>query len=84
MEPRIGDSGSIDLDGKQVDCEAIENATVNGIMNNGEVPPKLTPEQERKVYHKVDMRLMPILTLMYLASFLDRGMSRLHRVSSVL
>ncbi|KAJ3536287.1 hypothetical protein NM688_g6858 [Phlebia brevispora] len=36
-------------------------------------PPKLTPEQEKKLYRKVDLWLMPILTLMYLASFLDRG-----------
>ncbi|CAL1714050.1 unnamed protein product [Somion occarium] len=36
-------------------------------------PPKLTPEQEKKLWRKIDMRLMPILTLMYLFSFLDRG-----------
>lgn len=37
-------------------------------------PPKFTAEQERKLYRKIDLWLMPILTLMYLASFLDRGM----------
>lgn len=36
-------------------------------------PPQLTPEQEKKLWRKIDMRLMPILTLMYLFSFLDRG-----------
>ncbi|KAI0649688.1 MFS general substrate transporter [Trametes meyenii] len=36
-------------------------------------PPDLTPEQEKALYRKIDMRLMPILTLMYLCSFLDRG-----------
>ncbi|TCD71732.1 hypothetical protein EIP91_005498 [Steccherinum ochraceum] len=36
-------------------------------------PPTLTPEEEARVWRKVDMKLMPILTLMYLASFLDRG-----------
>lgn len=36
-------------------------------------PPKLTPEEEKKLYRKIDWRLMPILTLMYLCSFLDRG-----------
>ncbi|CAL1715339.1 unnamed protein product [Somion occarium] len=36
-------------------------------------PPKLTPEQERKLYRKIDLRIMPIVTLMYLFSFLDRG-----------
>ncbi|KAG0702234.1 MFS general substrate transporter [Suillus ampliporus] len=35
--------------------------------------PMLTPEQERKLWRKIDLRLMPILSLMYLFSFLDRG-----------
>jgi hypothetical protein len=43
-------------------------------------PPKLTAEEERKLYRKIDWWLMPILTLMYLASFLDRGQS--HNSSS--
>ena len=36
-------------------------------------PPTLTPEQERALYRKIDLRLMPILASMYLLSFLDRG-----------
>jgi len=36
-------------------------------------PPILTPEQEKKLWRKIDLRLMPILTAMYLFSFLDRG-----------
>ncbi|KAF9523178.1 MFS general substrate transporter [Crepidotus variabilis] len=36
-------------------------------------PPQLTAEQEQKLYRKIDLRLMPILSLMYLFSFLDRG-----------
>ncbi|KAI0055359.1 MFS general substrate transporter [Artomyces pyxidatus] len=36
-------------------------------------PPVLTKEQEKQLYRKLDMRLMPILALMYLLSFLDRG-----------
>ncbi|KAF8328323.1 MFS general substrate transporter [Amanita rubescens] len=36
-------------------------------------PPDLTPEQERKLWRKIDRRLIPILSLMYLMSFLDRG-----------
>jgi hypothetical protein len=35
--------------------------------------PTLTPEQESKLWRKIDLRLMPILSLMYLFSFLDRG-----------
>ncbi|KAF8884550.1 MFS general substrate transporter [Gymnopilus junonius] len=36
-------------------------------------PPSLTEEEERKLWRKVDLRLMPILSLMYLLSFMDRG-----------
>ncbi|OCH85119.1 MFS general substrate transporter [Obba rivulosa] len=36
-------------------------------------PPVLTPEEERALWQKVDMRIMPIVTIMYLCSFLDRG-----------
>ncbi|KIM80617.1 hypothetical protein PILCRDRAFT_789396 [Piloderma croceum F 1598] len=41
-------------------------------------PPQLTAEQEKKLWRKIDMRLMPILSLMYLTSFLDRGNAKLH------
>lgn len=36
-------------------------------------PPTLSLEQEKALYRKIDLRLMPILSLMYLCSFLDRG-----------
>ncbi|KAJ6521968.1 MFS general substrate transporter [Mycena vulgaris] len=36
-------------------------------------PPTLSTEEERILWRKVDFRLMPILSLMYLLSFLDRG-----------
>ena len=38
-------------------------------------PPQLTKAQEKALYRKIDRRLMPILALMYLMSFLDRGVS---------
>ena len=37
-------------------------------------PPLLTKMQEKTLYRKVDLHLIPILALMYLMSFLDRGM----------
>ena len=36
--------------------------------------PTLTPEEEARVWRKTDIRLMPVLALLYLFSFLDRGM----------
>ncbi|KAF9254192.1 hypothetical protein L218DRAFT_798376, partial [Marasmius fiardii PR-910] len=35
-------------------------------------PPKLTEAEERKLWRKIDRKLMPILCLMYLFSFMDR------------
>ncbi len=36
-------------------------------------PPTLTLEEEKKIYRKIDLRIMPILVLVYLCAFLDRG-----------
>jgi hypothetical protein len=66
---------------RQVPEEAIETVSSAGSMHDVDFggdsklpsPPKLTPEQEKRLYRKVDLWLMPILTLMYLFSFLDRG-----------
>ena len=35
-------------------------------------PLVLTPAEEKRLYRKIDWRLMPILTLLQLSSFLDR------------
>ncbi|KAF9234658.1 MFS general substrate transporter [Melanogaster broomeanus] len=39
--------------------------------------PALTAEQEVKLWRRIDLRLMPIITLMYLLSFMDRGNAKL-------
>ncbi|KAG1735896.1 MFS general substrate transporter [Suillus paluster] len=59
---------SISSEHKQHDEERLENSDLS--LQN---VPTLTPEQERKLWRKIDLRLMPILSLMYLLSFLDRG-----------
>ena len=41
--------------------------------NERPLPPTLTPEQERKLWSTIDRRLLPILTLLYICSFLDRS-----------
>ncbi|TFK86321.1 MFS general substrate transporter [Polyporus arcularius HHB13444] len=43
-----------------------EDATV-------EYSTSLSPGEQRRLWRKIDMRLMPILTVMYLCSFVDRG-----------
>lgn len=47
-------------------------------------PPKLSPEEEKRLWRRIDLRLMPILAVMYLMSFLDRGMHNLIIVESLL
>ncbi|KAL5514524.1 hypothetical protein ACEPAG_1840 [Sanghuangporus baumii] len=40
-------------------------------------PPELSPEEVKRLYRKIDLRILPILSLMYLCSFLDRGNAKL-------
>ncbi|KIO01606.1 hypothetical protein M404DRAFT_149962 [Pisolithus tinctorius Marx 270] len=51
-----------------------------GLVSSPDVPTvrqpvqvSLDPEQERKLWRKIDLHLMPIISLMYLFSFMDRG-----------
>ncbi|KAI0649776.1 MFS general substrate transporter [Trametes meyenii] len=36
-------------------------------------PPILTADEERRLWRKIDVRLIPIATLLYLVSYVDRG-----------
>ncbi|KAI5990303.1 MFS general substrate transporter [Pisolithus orientalis] len=55
-----------------------------GLISSPDVPTvrqsvqvSLDPEQERKLWRKIDLHLMPIISLMYLFSFMDRGNAKL-------
>jgi len=37
-------------------------------------PPSLTPEEERKLWLKLDVRLLPIVGLLFLMSYMDKCM----------
>lgn len=53
----------------------------NGLQEHDEAsapPVVLTPEQEKALWRKIDLRLMPMLSIMYLMSFLDRGAFSAH------
>ncbi|KAH9919552.1 MFS general substrate transporter [Fomitopsis serialis] len=60
---------------KKHDIDIIDSASSRTPEGAAEVvhPPSLTPEQEAKLWRKVDWHILPILTIMYLCSFLDRG-----------
>ncbi|KAF8625350.1 hypothetical protein AX15_005428 [Amanita polypyramis BW_CC] len=47
-------------------------------------PPILSPAQEGRLWRKIDARLIPILALMYLASFLDRCNARIEGLETQL
>ncbi|KAJ6629535.1 MFS general substrate transporter [Mycena sp. CBHHK59/15] len=63
-----GDSGSYDFGGE----------------SSLPPPPTLTSEEERRLWRRIDLRLVPILSLMYLLSFLDRGNARLQGLETQL
>ncbi len=78
-QANISDGASLD-EKKEPEAHIVETVSSSSIHDFGgdsklPPPPKFTPEQEKKLYRKIDLWLMPILTLMYLASFLDRGAS---------
>ncbi|KAJ3848511.1 hypothetical protein EV368DRAFT_86536 [Lentinula lateritia] len=55
--------------------EHLENASEYDFGAESQLlrPPVLSEEDERKLWRKIDLRLMPILCVMYLMSFTDRG-----------
>ncbi|KAH7921931.1 MFS general substrate transporter [Leucogyrophana mollusca] len=57
---------------------------LNGSYDAPPLPIIFTPEEERRIWRKVDIRLMPILSLMYLLSFLDRGNAKLEGLTAQL
>ena len=50
---------------------------VLGLSYSGEeglpAPPVLTPEEEERLWRKIDWHILPIITVMYLCSFVDRS-----------
>ncbi|KAJ3769806.1 MFS general substrate transporter [Lentinula raphanica] len=55
--------------------EQLEDASEYDFGGESQLPPPpiLSEEEERKLWRKIDLRLMPILCVMYLMSFMDRG-----------
>ncbi|KAI0816935.1 MFS general substrate transporter [Trametes gibbosa] len=45
------------------------------------IVPNLTEEEERRLWRKVDLRLLPILTIMYLVASIDRSNIGMHPLS---
>ncbi|KDQ21835.1 hypothetical protein BOTBODRAFT_99811 [Botryobasidium botryosum FD-172 SS1] len=71
---------------KGAETTFFEAVPASVLKNPNDAPPPLalTPEQDRALYRKIDIRLMPILSLMYLLSFMDRGNARLQGLETQL
>lgn len=54
-----------------VDPVAVEDVSYH--PSSDDCSPILTAEEEKRLWRKVDMRLIPISVLLYLMSYLDRG-----------
>ncbi|KDQ27206.1 hypothetical protein PLEOSDRAFT_1113357 [Pleurotus ostreatus PC15] len=61
------------MDEKTIEIHEKENHLSSRPSSPPLTPPTLTEAQQKKLWRKIDARLMPILCLMYLFSFLDRG-----------
>ncbi|KAJ4484472.1 hypothetical protein C8R41DRAFT_921734 [Lentinula lateritia] len=63
------------LQNEKASGEHLENASEYDFGGESQLlrPPVLSEEDERKLWRKIDLRLMPILCVMYLMSFMDRG-----------
>ncbi|KAJ3826108.1 MFS general substrate transporter [Lentinula raphanica] len=66
--------------------EQLEDASEYDFGGESQLPPPpiLSEEEERKLWRKIDLRLMPILCVMYLMSFMDRGNARLQGLETQL
>ena len=63
---------------KEKDSEKPPSDITSDVVNFGgedglPPPPQLTQAEEKKLWRKVDLKLLPVLALMYLLSFIDRG-----------
>ncbi|KDE06251.1 hypothetical protein MVLG_03410 [Microbotryum lychnidis-dioicae p1A1 Lamole] len=65
-----------DLSGQSTASEHAGEGSYSNTHNGEEIvkPSRMfTPEEEAKIWRKVDLRLLPYLALLYLLSFMDRG-----------
>lgn len=65
---------SSEISGKY-EVQEIECSESIDIEVSTSAPPvlMLAPAEEDKLYRKIDLRIMPMLVIMYTCSFLDRG-----------
>ncbi|KAI0356821.1 MFS general substrate transporter [Trametes cingulata] len=65
----------------------VETSSKDAADSQSEGVPTLTPSEERQMWRKVDMRLIPLVTIMYLVAFVDKtniGNAKLQGLTSQL
>lgn len=50
----------------------VEKGLSGAVNDQGRHPDELSPEEHKKVFRKIDIRLMPMLMVLYLIANLDR------------
>ena len=66
----------MEVDQREVESKVApmdEPATLDYFEGGRAEPPMLSPEDERRLWRKVDVRLVPIIILLYVCSFLDKS-----------
>lgn len=64
---------SVDIETNQGSPVNSEDALTYGSEHETVPPSILSPAEQRALWRKIDLRFMPIVTMMYLCSFLDRS-----------
>ncbi len=63
--------GAVEAMEEKVSSEATE--VTQPVGDELSAPPTLTAEEERRLWRKIDLRLLPILIIMYLVASIDRS-----------
>ena len=61
-------------DGTFVQSDDVSTGQAKNMHSEPLGPPPLSAEQQRKLWRKIDMRIVPMLSALYLCCYLDRGM----------
>ena len=80
----IGDKGSIHIveEVSSTRVDFFEEKTYTS--RHTEPPALLSIEEEKRIYRKIDLRLVPIVTLLQMLSFMDRGALHVQECSTIL
>ncbi|KIN94861.1 hypothetical protein M404DRAFT_17159 [Pisolithus tinctorius Marx 270] len=68
---------SITFDADDVQQDHIAGEKSEAGLSFPRAPVLLTPKEESQLWRKVDLKLMPVIALMYLLCFMDRGNAKL-------